>query len=169
MNDREGRMPHGAAIEDLLVERMHSDLTRPKWWRTVWGRVAIGGGALLVVSTGVAGVMLLESRSVSETVVVHCLESASRNLDGSLSGAAVSLAAPDGVVSLTDAVSTCEEMWASGRFTSDDPLNPTPAPGVIPEEFTTCVTDDGSAAVVPGRIECSALNLHPYDPKAPAN
>ncbi|APZ33062.1 hypothetical protein BOH66_01175 [Microbacterium aurum] len=64
---------------------------------------------------------------------------------------------------IDDAVETCRQMWASGRFESDDPLNPSPTPGAVPEAFTTCVTDDGIAAIVPGRVECSVLKLHPWN------
>ncbi|MFX6201627.1 hypothetical protein ABTF50_19710, partial [Acinetobacter baumannii] len=53
--------------------------------------------------------------------------------------------------------------WAAGSLHEQDPLNPTPAPAEVPDEFTVCVTREGSAAVVPGRIECSVLKLHPYD------
>lgn len=155
------RMPHGADIEELLVEHMHRDMARPQWWRTFKGRVAIAGAGLLVVSSAVAGVVLIESRQVSETVVVHCLETASRNLDGTLSGSAVSIAAPNGVIPIGDAEAVCRQMWESGAITSTDPLDPAPAPGEAPEAFTNCVTTDGAAAVVPGRIECSALGLHP--------
>lgn len=161
MTVEKGRMPHGAAIEDLLVQNMRDDLTRPKWWQTWTGRFAIVGASALVVSTGVAGVSLLQSRPVDDTTIVHCLENASRNLDGTLSGYAATIASEDGKLNVTDAVGLCEQMWAAGTFTSDDPLNPTPDPGVVPEAFTTCVTEDGSAAVVPGRIECSALGLFP--------
>ncbi|WP_106816716.1 hypothetical protein [Microbacterium timonense] len=167
MTRERGRMPHSAAVEDLLVERMRRDLTKPKWWRTVWGRVTIAAGAVVVAGTAVAAVVLLEARPVSDTAIVQCMESASRNLDGTLSGSAVSIAAPDGVLPIDDAVGICEQMWASGAFENTDPLDPSPTPGTVPSEFTTCVTDEGTAAVVPGRIECSALQLHPYDPEAP--
>lgn len=163
MTDKSKRMPHGSEIEDLLIGQMQRDLARPKWWRTLRGRIVITVGALSIVSTAVAAVTLLESRPVTDTAIVHCLESASRNADGSLSGAAVSVAAPAGVVPITDAVSVCKQMWAAGGFDADDPLNPTPTHGAVPDDFTTCVTPDGSAAVVPGRIECSVLKLHPYE------
>jgi len=165
MSADNGRMPHSADIEKLLVDHAQRRLSKRKWWQTTWGRVTIGGGALtLVAATTVAGVVLLDSQPVSDTATVHCLENVSRNLDGPLSGAAVSLAAPDGVLPIDDAVAICEQMWASGRFTSDDPLNPSPAPDAVPESFTTCVTENGEAAVVPGRAECSVLKLHPYRP-----
>jgi hypothetical protein len=162
MTDDNGRMPNGAAIEDLLVQKMRDDLTRPKWWQTWTGRFAIVGASALVVSTGIAGVTLLQPRPVDDTTIVQCLESASRNLDGTLSGFGASVASPDGVLEITDAVAMCEQMWAAGTFTSDDPLDPSPDPGAVPEHFTTCVTEDGYAAVVPGRIECSALGLSPF-------
>lgn len=56
---------------------------------------------------------------------------------------------------------------ASGAFSFDDPLDPAPAPGIVPDAFTMCVTDEGSAAVVPGRIECSALALFPVSGEHP--
>lgn len=161
MTDQQGPMPRGAAIEDLLVQNMRNDLTRPKWWQTWRGRFAIVGASALVVSTGIAGVSLLQPRPVDDTTIVHCLETAGRNLDGTLSGFAATIISEDGKLDVTDAVGLCEQMWAAGTFTSDDPLNPTPDPGAVPDSFTTCVTDEGSAAVVPGRIECSALGLFP--------
>ncbi|KQP71393.1 hypothetical protein ASF40_06360 [Microbacterium sp. Leaf288] len=167
MSADNGRMPHHDAVQDLLIEKMRSDLSRPKWWQTMWGRLSIAGGALLVAGTAVAGVVLLETRPVSETLVVHCLDSPHRGADGSLPGAAVSIAAPDGVVPIEDAEAVCEQMWLSGSLQEPDALNPTPTPGDAPEEFTTCVTENGEAAVVPGRIECSVLHLHPYQPNVP--
>jgi hypothetical protein len=53
-------------------------------------------------------------------------------------------------------------MWEGGAFEDHDPLDATPSPAVAPKEFTTCVTDEGEAAVVPGIIECSVLRLHPF-------
>lgn len=160
----DNRMPRGAAIEEMLVAKMRADLTRPRWWQTITGRIAIGGGALLLMgTTAVAGVILLDSRHVDDTSVVHCLDRGSRNLDGSLPGAAMSVASPNGVVPLDDAVAACRMMWESGALESSDPLDPNPTPGVAPSQFTVCVTDTGAAAVVPGRIECSVLKLHPYE------
>lgn len=165
MTDERDRMPHSRAIEAVLIARMRADLAKPKWWRTLHGRLAITIGSLAVVSTAVAAVILLDSRPVTDTGVVHCLESATRNQDGSLSGAAVSVAAPGGVVQIDDAIAICEQMWAAGSFNSEDPLDPDPTSGTVPDSFTTCVTPDGAAAVAPGRIECSVLKLHPYDPR----
>ncbi len=156
-------LPNSDFIEDMLVKHARYELSRPKWWQRVWGRVAIAGGALVLVSsTAVAAVVLLDSQPVTDTAVVHCLDRGSRNLDGSLPGAAVSVAAPGGVIPISDAVGVCEQMWAAGSFTSEDPLNPTPSPGDVPKEFTTCVTNEGTAAIVPGRVECSTLKLHPW-------
>lgn len=161
----DGRMPNASTIEDLLVEQMRRDLTKPKWWQTIVGRIAISGGVLaLGAMTAIAAVVLLDERAVSEATIVHCLDRDSRNLDGTLPGSAVSLATPDGVVPLGDAISACKAMWASGALSSNDPLEPTPAPGTVPSTFTLCVTDEGAAAVVPGRVECSVLDLHPYSP-----
>ncbi|GAA2965955.1 hypothetical protein [Microbacterium schleiferi] len=167
MRDHNDPTPHHEAIQDLLIEEMRRDLARPKWWRTIWGRISIVSGVLILSSTAVAALVLLESRPVSDTLVVHCLESPSRAPDGSLPGAAVSIAAPDGVVPIEDAEAICAQMWSSGAFGEEDVLNPTPLPGEAPEEFTLCVTEDGEAAVAPGRIECSVLHLHPYQPNVP--
>lgn len=156
------RMPHHREVQDLLVERMRRDLARPRWWKTLWGRSAIAGGILAVAGAGVAAVVLLEERPVTETSVVYCLEGPYRNPDGSLSGAGASIATPDGVVSITDAEAVCVQMWEAGAFEENDPLSATPTPGTAPAEFTTCVNDAGEAAVVPGRIECSVLRLHPF-------
>jgi hypothetical protein len=156
------RMPHHREVQDLLIERMRRDLSRPKWWKTIWGRLGIAGGVLTVAGAGVAAVILLDERPVSETSVVHCLEGPYRNSDGSLSGAAASVATPDGVVAIEDAEALCIEMWKGGAFEDRDPLSATAPPGVAPTKFTTCVTDDGEAAVVPGVIECSVLRLHPF-------
>lgn len=160
-------MPHRQQVQDLLIEQMRRDLSRPKWWKTVWGRIGIAGGVLAVAGAGVAAVVLLEERPVNETSVVQCLEGPHRNSDGTLSGAAVGIATPDGVVAIEDAEAVCAEMWESGAFGESDPLSASPSPGVAPSEFTVCVTDGGEAAVVPGRIECSVLQLHPYQPNVP--
>ncbi|MFJ2544071.1 hypothetical protein [Microbacterium sp. NPDC087589] len=156
------RMPHHREVQDLLIEQMRRDLTRPKWWKTIWGRAAIAGGVLAVAGTGVAAVVLLKEKPVSETSVVHCLEGPYRNSDGTLSGAAASIATPHGVVAITDAEAVCVQMWEGGAFEDHDPLVATPSPAIAPTEFTTCVTDEGEAAVVPGVIECSVLRLHPF-------
>lgn len=157
-----GGMPHHKEVQDLLVERMRHDLSRRSWWKTIWGRVTIAGGVLAVAGAGVAAVVLLEDRPVSETSVVHCLEGPYRNSDGTLSGAAASIATPDGVIAITDAEAVCVQMWEAGAFADNDPLSATPTPAVAPTDFTTCVNDEGEAAVVPGTIECSVLRLHPF-------
>ncbi|WP_156149144.1 hypothetical protein [Microbacterium oxydans] len=155
-------MPHHREVQDLLIEQMRRDLSRPRWWKTIWGRAAIAGGVLAVAGAGVAAVVLLEEKPVSETSVVHCLEGPYRNSDGTLSGAAASIATPDGVVAITDAEAVCVQMWEGGAFEEHDPLVATPSPAIAPTEFTMCVTDEGEAAVVPGVIECSVLRLHPF-------
>lgn len=163
MTDEHEGMPHRRAVQDLLVEQMRRDLARPVWWKTLWGRFSIAGGVLVVAGAGVAGVVLLDQRPVSDTSIVYCLEGPYRNSDGTLSGAAASVATPDGVVAIDDAEAMCVQMWEAGAFADNDPLSATTAPGVAPSEFTTCVTDQGEAAVVPGRIECSTLRLHPFE------
>lgn len=156
-------MPHHREVQDLLVEQMRRDLSRPRWWKTIWGRLAITGGILAIAAgSGVAAVVLLQETPVSETGIVHCLEGPYRNADGSLSGAAASVATPDGVVAIEDAEALCIQMWEGGAFADNDPLDATPTPGVAPAEFTMCVTDAGEAAVVPGKVECSILRLHPF-------
>jgi hypothetical protein len=167
MTDQSGGMPHHKQVQDLLIEQMRRDLTRPVWWKTIWGRLSIAGGVLILAGAGVAGVVLLDDRPVSETAIVQCMEGPFRNADGTLSGAAVSVATPDGVLSIDDAESMCAQVWESGAFSEGDQLSPTPAPGTVPTDFTVCVTDTGEAAVVPGDIECSVLRLHPYDPNVP--
>ncbi|MGV2984401.1 hypothetical protein ACNPNP_11930 [Microbacterium sp. AGC85] len=156
-------MPHRKAVQDLLIEQMRRDLSRPVWWKTLWGRLSIAGSVLLVAGVGVAAVVLLEERPVSETSIVQCMEGPFRNPDGTLSGAAVSVATPDGVLAIKDAEALCTQMWESGAFAEDDPLSATSAPATAPSEFTMCVTTDGQAAVVPGLIECSTLRLHPFE------
>ncbi|WDH79295.1 hypothetical protein PTQ19_02285 [Microbacterium esteraromaticum] len=160
-------MPHHDVVQDLLIEQMRRDLSRVPWWKTLWGRFSIASGALLIVGLGVAAVVILEERPVNETSIVHCMERPRLNADGTLSGAAVSIATPDGVVAIEDAEAVCTQMWESGAFGETDPLSPSPAPGVAPQEFTICVTDDGEAAVAPGLIECSVLKLHPHQPNVP--
>lgn len=163
MTDQSRGMPHRREVQDLLVEQMRRDLSRPVWWRSLWGRLAIAGGVLVLAGTSVAAVVLLEQRTVSDTSIVYCLEGPYRNNDGTLSGAAASIATPDGVIPIDDAEAVCVQMWQSGAFAETDPLSTTPAPGVAPSEFTMCVTEEGEAAVVPGRIECSTLRLHPFE------
>lgn len=156
-------MPRSSDIENLLVERMRADMARPGWWKTTWGRLTIAGGALAVAGASIAAVSFLQPEPVTDTVIVYCLERAQLNPDGSLPGAAVSLAAPDGVLPLTDVESVCEQMWASGSFDADA-LDASPAPGRVPETFTTCVTDGGAAAVLPDAASCSSVGMAPYRP-----
>lgn len=164
MNTNNRRMPRSEQIEELLVEQMRVDLTRPKWWHTIRGRMFFVAGVSVVLLGGaVAAVTLLDSRDVSDTAVVHCLDRDSRNLDGSLPGSAVSLATPEGVVAIDDAIAACKTLWAAGAFAGTDPLEPSPSAVDVPEQFTLCVTDTGAAAVVPGRVQCSVLKLHPYE------
>lgn len=161
-------MPHGQEIEELLVGQMHAALIRPKWWQTFRGRMVILLGFTGLAGAAIGAVVVLESKPVTETTIVHCVEGMYLNTDGSLSGAAVSIATTEGVLQVDDAVSTCREMWLSGAFESSNPLSPTHPPATyIPTKFTVCVADDGYAAVVPGSIECSALGLNPYQPKVP--
>ena len=164
MTDQSGGMPHHKQVQDLLIEQMRRDLTRPVWWKTIWGRLSIAGGIFVLAGAGVAGVVLLDQRPVSDTSIVQCMEGPHRNPDGTLSGAAVSIATPDGVLPIDDAEAVCAQMWESGAFGEGDQLSASPAPASAPTEFTVCVTDDGIAAVVPGQIECSVLRLHPYEP-----
>lgn len=167
MSDDKERIPHGAEIEDLVIARMRSQLTRPRWWRRPSTRIAFAGGAVLLAGASVAATILLDARPVTETQIVQCLDRASTNPDGSLPGTAVSLAAPTGVVSIEDAVAVCRDLWKAGGFNGNEPLDPTPSPGTVPDDFTTCVTDSGIAAVVPGLVECTDLRLHPYQPNVP--
>jgi hypothetical protein len=160
-------MPHRAEVQDFLIEQMRRDLTRTPWWRTLWGRLCLAAGAVAVVGMGIAAVVLLDERPVDETSVVQCLKGSERAPDGTLPGAAVSIATPDGVVAIRDAKAVCAQMWESGAFDEDDPLSPTPTPATAPSEFTVCVTEEGEAAVAPGAIKCSALKLHPFQPKVP--
>ncbi|CAH0212276.1 hypothetical protein [Microbacterium sp. Bi121] len=162
MNRPVDGMPHHREVQNLLIEQMRGDLSRPRWWKTLWGRLTIAGGLLAIAGSGIAAVVLLNEAPVSETGIVYCLEGPYRNADGTLSGAAASVATPDGVVAIEDAEALCTQMWEAGAFAGNDELDATPTPGVAPAEFTTCVTDAGEAAVVPGRIECSVLRLHPY-------
>lgn len=162
MTDQSGGMPHRQEVQDLLIQQMRRDLSRPVWWKSIWGRLIIAGGVVAVAGAGVAAVVLLEQRPVSDTSIVYCLEGPYRNADGTLSGAAASIATPDGVVPIADAEAVCTQMWQAGAFAEKDPLSSTPAPGIAPSQFTMCVTDEGEAAVVPGRIECSTLQLHPF-------
>lgn len=163
MTREDGGMPHRREVQALLIEQMRRDLTRPAWWKTLWGRLSITGGVLAIAGMGVAAVVLLEKQPVSETTIVHCLEGPYRNTDGTLSGAAASVATPDGVLAIEDAKALCIQMWEAGAFAGDDELAATQAPGVAPDEFTMCVTEEGEAAVVPGNIECSVLRLHPFE------
>ncbi|WP_159501294.1 hypothetical protein [Microbacterium sp. 18062] len=156
------RMPHGTAIEDALVARMHADLTRLPWYKRWYGRVGIVGAGALVVAGGVAATTLLTAEPVTDSFTVHCLSEASLNPDGSLPGTTVGLASPDGVLPIDDAIDMCTLAWESGAMDRTDPLDPSPAPGVAPDDFTLCITDLGEAAVVPGEVACSSLRLHPF-------
>lgn len=162
------RMPHGPEIEELLITRMRSDLSRRPWYSRWYGRLGITGAGLVVLAAGgVAALTLLSPEHVTDSFVVHCLSEAKVNSAGTLPGAAATVASPDGVLAIDDAVAMCEQMWEAGALVNSDPLEPDPTPGEVPSVFTMCVTDNGEAAVVPGRIECSVLRLHPYQPNVP--
>lgn len=162
------RMPHGAAIEEVLVKKMRTDLGKKPWHVRWYSRVALVLGSMFVVAGGsIAAVVLLSPEAVTDSFVVHCLSEAKINADGTFPGAAANVSSPDGELPVDDAVNLCRQMWEAGALSGADPLNPTPTPGSAPTEFTTCVTDNGEAAVVPGHIECSVLRLHPYQPNVP--
>lgn len=162
------RMPHGASIEDALISRMRADLSRQPWYSRWFGKLMIFGGAgLILAGGGIAAVRLLSPEPVTDSFVVHCLSEADVHADGSFPGAAANVASPDGILPVDDAVALCKQMWEAGALGSADPLDANPEPGRAPEEFTTCVTATGEAAIVPGRIECSVLRLHPYQPNVP--
>lgn len=160
------RPPHSDEIRQLVLEQIEHDLAHPRrrWWQTLWGRVAIVAGAMLIVSPAVAAVILLQPKPVTDTTIVHCLYSDQRAPDGSLPGLSVGIATPTGQLDINDAISTCKEAWASGGMTSTDKLSPTQPPGAVPVSFTECVNDRGEAVIVPARVECSGLKLHPYHP-----
>ncbi len=159
------RMPRGGAIEDALVAQMHRDLTRRPWYkRWQWRLGMVGVGALVVGAGTFAGTTLLTHEEVTDTSWVQCLSEAQLNPDGSLPAHAATVASPDGMIPIDDAKALCAQMWEAGVMTSADPLDASPSPGVVPSEFTVCVGDDGEAVVAPGRIACSTLRLHPYQP-----
>lgn len=160
----EQRMPHGGQIEEIAVARMHRDLTRPKWWQTIWGRLSIAGGFLVLASSGVSALVLLSPQEITEQSYVHCMEGPHRNSDGTLSGTGMMVANQEGIVPIEDAVEICSRVWESGAMSGNDPLDPSPAPGDVPDSFTVCVAAEGYAVVVPGSSECSALRLHPHHP-----
>jgi hypothetical protein len=162
------RMPHGPEIESLLVSQMRADLSKRPWYKRWYGRLSIAGAGLIVVgAAGIAGLALLTPEPVTDSFVVHCLSDAKLRTGDQLSGAAATVASSDGVLPIDDAIAMCEQMWEAGALVGADPLDPQPSPGVVPREFTLCVTDEGEAAVVPARIDCSALRLHPYQPNVP--
>lgn len=162
------RMPHGAEIEDLLVSQMRADLTRLPWYKRWYGRLGlVGAGIVVVGAAGIAGVTLLAPEPVTDSFVVHCLSDAKLGSGDRLSGAAAIVASSDGALPIDDAIAMCEDMWEAGALVGADPLDPQPTRGAVPHEFTLCVTDEGEAAVVPARIECSVLRLHPYQPNVP--
>lgn len=160
------RPPHSDLIGQLVLEQIEHDLAHPRrrWWQTFWGRIGIVAAAFAVVSPAVAAVILLQPKPVTETAVVHCLSTDHRNADGTLPGPLVSIATPTGQLDIEDAIETCKQVWASGSMQATDKLSPTHPPGAVPSSFTICVTEDGEAAVVPARVECSTLRLHPYHP-----
>lgn len=157
------RMPHGRQIEDVLVAQMRADLTRRPWYTRWQGRLGIVGAGVLVIGVGTfAGTSLLTHEPVSDTAMVNCVSEAQLNPDGSLPRIAMSVATPEGVLAIDDAIAMCRLAWESGAMTRTDPLEPSPSPGVAPERFTLCVADDGTATVVPGEMACSSLRLHPW-------
>lgn len=155
-------MPRSAAIEDLVVNAMRTDLTRPKWWATLWGRVTIIGSLIAFAGFAVAGIAIFDRAPVTQDLVVHCFATPAINPDGTYRGTAVAISNGTGSMSIDDAVSVCSDVWASGAMSTDnDPLSPANVTGEVPATFTTCVMSDGTAAVIPGSVTCSRLKLHP--------
>lgn len=155
-------MPHSAAIEDVIVNAMRADLTRPKWWATMWGRVTIIGSLVGFAGLAIAGVVILDRAPVTQELVVHCFATPAINPDGTYQGTAVAISSGTGSMRIDDAIRVCSDVWASGAMSTDkDPLSATDASAEVPASLTTCVMADGSAAVIPGSVTCSSLKLHP--------
>ena len=146
MNRPVDGMPHHREVQNLLIEQMRGDLSRPRWWKTLWGRLTIAGGLLAIAGSGIAAVVLLNEAPVSETGIVYCLEGPYRNADGTLSGAAASVATPDGVVAIEDAEALCTQMWEAGAFAGNDELDaislPEPDLSVYDDLFASPMTRD---------------------------
>ncbi|NII69499.1 hypothetical protein [Microbacterium ulmi] len=157
-------MPHSVEIEHAVLSRMRADLTRPRWWHTVWGRVAIVTSVFAVGGLAVAGTIWLSDEPVTQPMVVHCFAQAAIHADGTYEGVAVAMSDGNAAEAIDNAQQTCADVWASGALDpSHDPLATDLPPGVVPDAFTTCVMSDGTAAVIPGRISCLRLKLHPLD------
>lgn len=129
---------------------------RRKWF--VWS-----GVCLLTVGLGsTAAGIVLQTQSVSNEHIVHCLSSEKRAADGSYPGPMASIASSDQKGRADDAVQVCSMMWEQGALDPGfDPTSTTNAPGRLPDAFVVCVMPDGSAAVVPSTnlAVCTRLGL----------
>ncbi|MFT4232879.1 MAG: hypothetical protein QM606_08920 [Leucobacter sp.] len=166
-NDTNGRMPHSRRVEDILIQRMHEDLARPKRRKAVWGGIAAAGITVAFAAGCLVAVSLSSPKEITDQLVVHCLNKAVRNSDGTLPGITVSVTSLDGILPIDKAEAVCGKMRELGAIDEPDPSVPEPNSALVQAEFTTCVTKDGEAAVVPGRVKCSALGLQPHHPRSP--
>lgn len=150
------------AIRQLLAQhiREEPELRRRRLRRRalVWGGVGLvlAGG----LTTGAA--VLFGSSPVTNTTIVHCLSSPTRNADGSLPGSSASISDGAGPGAVRDALALCTEMWRQGVLSDGvNPTSPTQHPGVVPPVLQVCVLKDGSAAVVPSEsgTVCQSLGL----------
>lgn len=162
MTEQRG-MPHSALIEDVVVGQMREDLTRPKWWATMWGRISIAGSVVAIIGVAAAGMIALNQAPVTQQLIVHCFATPTIN-SGGYDGTAVAISDGGQSVPINDALRVCRDVWASGALApGKDPLSAEQTTAAVPESFTACVMADGSAAVIPGRIACSELHLHPLE------
>lgn len=158
------RADRAASIEQLLLATVRaepeSQIRLRRRRGVIWGAI----GLLVIGGAATASAIVLNSSPVSNVELVHCLNAAQRNADGSYPGSAGTIAQSDGVGRVDDARDLCGQMWAQGILNkSYDPTATTNAPGRVPAHLTVCVMADGSAAVVPSGAAgiCSALGLAP--------
>lgn len=154
------------AIRDALLSALRDEpMERARRKRRLYG--VWGGLSALVVMLGVtAGAVILDATRISNTELVHCLSSATRNPDGSYPGSQATISTGTGEGRVEDALELCSQMWEQGVLNDGfDPDRPTNSPGTAPPALQVCVMPDGSAAVVPGPTSavCSMIGLAPLD------
>jgi len=155
---------------DAAFQRTLTDFTakRPRRWR--FG-IALTVPAVVLAASLTGGVLWVQA-AISNRSTVHCFAQAQLDIQGNYPGvvAAKGVANRSAVEPIKDPVGACSALWAIGELDASAPGGVrrnadgsvfTGAPTYpVPTDLRVCVMRDGSAAVIPGRVDvCAQLGL----------